>query len=93
MAEKSLENIILYNGSLIELNSRDPNIKYGFGDSLRLTIEIGGGDIEEAFEKAKADIKSMGYDGLVNERTTANSYPNVSLYIIEGTPIVKTYPK
>ncbi len=80
-----VKKIVLYHGSLEELNSRDPNKQYRFAEELSYVsskpkfIE----DIDNVEE-----ITSNGWDGLVNKRCF--SFPSSSIIgYLEGTPIIR----
>ena len=88
-----IEEVIIYHGSLQELNSRDQNKQYEF---VKEESFISGvyDKMDEGIiyrHKIAREISTKGYDGLVNSRTIIFSEEETCdlrfLYIIEGTPI------
>ena len=92
MTEEKLEKIVIYHGSLAELNSRDENHKkYRFTEQEFFISEryeeIDEEDITYDKRIAK-EILNKEYDGLVNARTIVIAQESaMDLYKIEGTPI------
>ena len=84
-----LDDIVLYHGSLTELNSRDPTKQYTFAKGESLILDFSTKTSPDNVENlAKAVIKGRGCDGLVNKRISCFSAKE-DRCIIEGTPIVK----
>ena len=89
----SVQGIVLYRGSLEELNSRSQDKKYTFADSSfyfdKVTGEINikpGGNVSWL----KSELKDAGYDGLVNvilSEDLGGHGVNPST-TIQGTPVV-----
>lgn len=89
MDDEDINDIVLYHGSLAELNSRyHRQEQYELG---REVYYISSDFDEENFErKAKTEIKNLGYLGIVNCRTLfCGSRDFSDFYRVEGTPIVK----
>lgn len=93
--ERKVENVVLYHGSLAELNSRDPNRQYTFAD--RLSFRHGPDNFlyhNIFFEGLIEKLREKGYAGIVN-RKTSHSVENsrngggVASLMVEGTPIVR----
>lgn len=92
--EKNLDEIILYHGSLAELNERlkakGDSGRFNFADELWFLSEFPlSYSQREVITECKRQIVVRGYDGLVNMRTLVYPEPRVITYAIEGTPIVR----
>lgn len=101
--KRSLDDIVLYHGSLEELNSRDPDKQYRFAPLTEFisseyranTYINGGGFIEDLLSEAREqiikEIFNKDFDGLVNAKTILyGKYTDSSTMMrIEGTPVIK----
>ncbi len=92
--EKNLDEIVLYEGSLEELNSRDPSRQYVFAedrDHFRSEF-YEKWNTKEADEGARRALCFYGYDGMVKvkkvEDTLEMSWGQSSSVAIEGMPII-----
>jgi len=73
------EELVLYHGTLEELNSRDPNKQYKFAEKLHLILSQ-----YAILDKKPLDrLREEGYDGLVNFIEMENRDHRT----IQGTPI------
>jgi|WetSurMetagenome_2_1015567.scaffolds.fasta_scaffold130867_2 hypothetical protein len=91
MAEdKKLEDkIVMYHGSLDELNSRNPDDQYEFAEKLSMVLAGYPLDNEDWTKWMQMQIKGKGYDGIVNRRTII-TIENLTEYArVEGTPIIR----
>lgn len=97
MVGRRVEDIVLYDGSFNELNSRDRKKKYSFAEhySTYVHIQVSGLLVKDFIatfpDQAKEFIFKMGYDGLVNKKThfsrsEISGHVTIDGYI-EGTPI------
>jgi hypothetical protein len=59
MADKNVEEIVLYHGSLAELNSRDPNKQYRFVDTRSYVTRLYLGN--ESLEGIKRELSEKGF--------------------------------
>ena len=82
--KKNLDEIVLYHGSLAELNSRDPNMQYRFADELSFTS-----DYHDNYHSIRKELLDKGYDGIVNRKTRGLYVFIFNLFKVEGTPIIK----
>ncbi len=97
--KKKLEEIVLYHGSLDELNSRcriNINKKYDkfFLVECPFFMELFEEEYKDrALFKVKYELRKRGFDGLVNLRTSFSPYEDQDFsskyYLFEGTPIVR----
>ena len=72
--------VVLYHGSLAELNSRNPNRQYEFARDLSFM------HVKGAFDESLEDgMRKSGYDGLVNFTETGETGERTT----QGTPIVR----
>jgi len=97
--EKNLDEIVLYHGSLAELNERLQNkgyeARFDFADELNfITQTYLVYESKKNWLQAKRELLEKGYDGIVNMRTVVFAAPADARYnleyAIEGTPIVRT---
>ncbi len=89
MTEEKLEDIVLYNGSLEELNATDNRLNEMKNYRIAgLEFASPRYDLvhEEVTKRVRILLKERGYDGLVNKRMIVD---NGGTYI-EGTPIKET---
>ncbi|MBI2449277.1 hypothetical protein HYV49_03185 [Candidatus Pacearchaeota archaeon] len=89
MTDKKIEDIVLYHGSLAELNSRDSEKQYRFAEALFFIS-----DKVDRNKQLKEQLSTIGYDGLVNMKTSIVSIHFVlsgesTYYRVEGTPILR----
>jgi len=97
MAETEFEDVVLYHGSLNELNSKKRRsfIRYGFveEDFFITDFQKLGFFEKKPFEEIKKQVYDAGYDGLVNARSIIGigdiEGPHMRHFGMEGTPIVK----
>jgi len=88
------EDVILYHGSLEELNSRDPSgdIRYCFSPIEEFVSERQVGEPTDPKEtiKIREEILGRGFHGLVNRKTLWSdwTYSGSKSFRIEGTPIM-----
>ncbi|MEN9626730.1 MAG: hypothetical protein RL557_1058 [archaeon] len=88
---EQLTDIILYHGSLNELNERT-NGQYTFAqDSSFVSLPGKYQSVERMEHEIKRQLAKKDYHGLVNRRTTAVSEDGRAWVsgFIEGTPIVR----
>lgn len=96
---RKVEDIVLYHGSLTELNSRNHQRQYEFAPELTFrSIPCSVGDVDIyrpkkerdvplPLEGIKRELLEKGYSGLVNMRTIMfNKY---HYFAVEGTPIIE----
>ncbi len=92
-SNRDLEDIIIYHGSLAELNSRNPDKQYQFAEELFFISEAQPEYSDYLTKSYKEIIKEelvrKKYNGLVNARTMAIAGIRLDKYRIEGTPILK----
>ena len=87
--EKNLDDVVLYHGSLAELNERSEQ-QHEFADSISYISNLHFTDDAMSWDKKiKKELIETGYDGLVNRRTISEFCRNGFSCAIEGTPIVK----
>ena len=86
--------IVLYNGSLNELNSRDDNVQYSFVTEREFVSNVYRIKYDNSTtieRKVKDELRNLEYDGVVNKRTiifARNMLWEIPAEgIIEGTPI------
>jgi len=87
--------LILYHGSLQELNSRNPNEQYKFGEHPFFNSEFYPYTNFSLWASQIAEkLHSKGYDGLVNRRTifrdvfSLEALPQLHA-AVEGTPVMR----
>lgn len=97
---ESIEKIVLYHGSLGELNARSPIEQYKPA-TTREFFQIWKDDsrferdaLAKFLSQIKENIFKKGFSGLVNVRTSYSqvhyySTPSQHYFFMEGTPIVK----
>ena len=86
-----MEDIVIYYGSLDELNSRSGTKKFKFAEHIRFVSEahkvIDENGAPSSLENyIVKDLEEMGYEGIVDARTFGG-FSN--MYHMKGTPIVK----
>lgn len=92
MADKRIDDIVLYHGSLAELNSRDPGRQYRFAEDLEFVSRAlrYRENLSEMYDLFREELREKGYDGLVNKTLLVTGD---TLYlckiVVEGTPIVR----
>ena len=85
--EKNLDDVVLYHGTLEELNRRNPpERQYEFVPDVYSFIT------HSDPESFKSKVLERGFDGLVNRKTSlsyiGDAYHSESRYLLEGTPIM-----
>ena len=84
---KDIEEIIIFAGSLDELN-RHSEHEYAIVGHFFRSSELNERHFNNIFEEAKLEIKTKGYDGIVRANLY-NSDPSNSYYYFTGLPIKK----
>ena len=79
------KEIVLYHGSLEELNSRDPSKQFKFARELEFFSQPKERYDGRWREYVANDLRKQGYNGLVNVRQSCFS----SYVMLEGTPIIR----
>ena len=89
---KQTDRAVIYNGSLAELNSRDPNNQYRFVQGeLRFMsgiLPVDKCSLEESLMELNFKQFNIPYDGLVNARIYHFDSDDERAGV-EGTPIVR----
>jgi len=86
--ETQREEIVLYHGSLEELNSRDQDKRYKFANKHRFSYD--DWSWRRDGETLKQALAEKGYAGLVNMRTSIRNILFVlPIPFFEGTPIIR----
>jgi hypothetical protein len=85
--ETQREEIVLYHGSLEELNSRGKDKQYKFANKHRFSYDDWSWRRDE--EILKQVLAEEGYDGLVNMRTSVRNVFFLPIPFFEGTPIIR----
>ncbi len=85
-----MSKIILYHGSLEQLNSRSPDEQYESAEELSFCSEYTYSSREDDVGELEKEIQNKGFDGIVDlkykpERTVGHR----AFFNVEGTPIVK----
>jgi len=87
--------LMLYNGSLQELNLRNSNDQYQFGEHPSFTSDFYPyADVNLWTHQIGEKLRAKGYDGLVNERRFyrdiySQDAPPKLFVSVEGTPIMR----
>jgi hypothetical protein len=87
-----LDEVVLYHGSLEELNSRDSDKQYRF---TKNNSYISSNYVDETLIRdISNEILKLGFSGIVNARTISKTDIRENLisyttYRMEGTPIVR----
>ena len=86
-SEIKTEEIVLYHGSLNELNSRDPKEQYRFAKEKCFETTNDHYSIDD---ECVNDVREEGYAGLVNCKVTyfTGHYAEIKT-CLQGTPIVR----
>ena len=95
--DQEVEEIVLYHGSLDELNSRNPDRQYRLADQESFVHECSNHtNYRDSCEVTRSLLRKEGHDGIVNRRTSHSIRSDHFVkYLIEGTPIVRVqgFPK
>jgi len=90
--EKLERKVVLYHGSLQELNSRNPSEQYRFSDKSMGFISGEYFWNNSWFENISNELRENGYDGIVNRKTCFGRLGIIDtspVARVEGTPIVR----
>jgi len=86
------QKIVLYHGSLEELNSRNPNEQYEFHNKYGSYISTDFFYNNQWSRRISGQILADGYAGLINRRTNFILRGLITQFLyanVEGTPIVR----
>lgn len=93
---ENFEDIVLYHGSLEELNSRNPEKQYRIAeeDFFITDFEELGFIHQDPYQSIKKQIQKKDYIGLVNARSIIRIESNfggahMRFFGMEGTPIIR----
>ncbi len=84
-----ISDVVLFNGTLAELNSVDPNRQYKIAGTEFVSKEYFCGEMKKGL--VQEELRQNGYDGLVHKATVP--YQKVffmwTTFKVEGVPIEK----
>jgi|SRR3989344_3288537 len=79
--QKNIDEVVLYHGSLAELNSRrDKAQQFKFADKLTFKSHYHH-RLEELYRDLGKILRENGYDGLVNMQTIAGNFSPINTHI------------